>query len=180
MRYSTLFPALLAIRSTLARPSQPDIANTTTLPTHFGLLTFPHFQALDIFGPMDVLNSLFMYYRNTSIVPQFTVFSKTMDPVTSAMTDGGFGQELLPTMTFSDYLVSYDGRMEVNTTNWKKNKQNENGGGDMPSTTDKGAIDVLFVPGGGGTRRDMTEEINFVKATYPNVFTHFLPISFSH
>ena len=117
MQYSTLFPALLAIRSTLARPSQPDIANTTTLPTHFGLLTFPHFQALDIFGPMDVLNSLFMYYRNTSIVPQFTVFSKTMDPVTSAMTDGGFGQELLPTMTFSDYLVSYDGRVEVNATN---------------------------------------------------------------
>ncbi|KAI4911048.1 hypothetical protein J4E90_007305 [Alternaria incomplexa] len=118
---------------------------------------------------MDVLNSLFMYYRNTSIVPQFTVFSKTMDPVTSAMTDGGFGQKLLPTMTFSDYLVSYDGRVQVNTTNWKKNKQNENGGGDMPSTTDKGAIDVLFVPGGGGTRRDMTEEINFVKATYPNL-----------
>ena len=144
MRYSILLPALLAIRSTLARPSQPEIANTTTLPTHFGLLTFPHFQALDIFGPMDVLNSLFMYYRNTSIVPQFTVFSKTMDPVTSAMTAGGFGQEIMPTMTFSGYL-------------------------DGSSPTDKGEIDVLFVPGGGGTRRDMTEEINFVKATYPNV-----------
>ncbi|KAI4933708.1 uncharacterized protein J4E92_003376 [Alternaria infectoria] len=93
---------------------------------------------------MDVLNSLFMYYRNTSIVPQFTVFSKTMDPVTSAMTAGGFGQEIMPTMTFSGYL-------------------------DGSSPTDKGEIDVLFVPGGGGTRRDMTEEINFVKATYPNL-----------
>ncbi|KAH6870316.1 DJ-1/PfpI family protein [Alternaria rosae] len=144
MRYSTLLPALLAIPSTLARPAQPEIANTTTLPTHFGLLTFPHFQALDIFGPMDLLNSLFMYYRNTSIVPQFTVFSKTMDPVTSAMTPGGFGQEIMPTMTFSDYL-------------------------DGPSLTDKGEIDVLIVPGGGGTRRDMTEEINFVKATYPTL-----------
>ncbi|KAI4657731.1 uncharacterized protein J4E78_006119 [Alternaria triticimaculans] len=153
MRYSILLPALLAIRSTLARPSQPEIANTTTLPTHFGLLTFPHFQALDIFGPMDVLNSLFMYYRNTSIVPRFTVFSKTMDPVTSAMTDGGFGQEIMPAMTFSEYL----------------NKQKDHGDDDIPSAGDKGAIDVLIVPGGGGTRRDMTEEINFVKATYPSV-----------
>ncbi|KAI4666617.1 uncharacterized protein J4E79_002656 [Alternaria viburni] len=168
MRYSTLLPTLLAIGSTLARPAQPEIANTTTLPTHFGLLTFPHFQALDIFGPMDLLNSLFMYYRNTSIVPQFTVFSKTMDPVTSAMTDGGFGQEIMPAMTFSEYLVSCDHYVDKNKTDWTKNKQKDHGDDDIPSADDKGAIDVLIVPGGGGTRRDMTEEINFVKATYPN------------
>jgi hypothetical protein len=39
----------------------------------------------------------------------------------------------------------------------------------LPPATDKGDIDVLIVPGGGGTRRNMTEEINFVKQTYPKV-----------
>jgi putative intracellular protease/amidase len=168
MRYSFLLPALAALHSTLARPTQPEISNTTTLPTHFGLVVFPHYQALDIFGPMDLLNTLFMAYRNSTVVPQFSVLSKTMDPVTSAMTAGGFGQEIMPTTTFSDYLVSCDDHMDVNTTNRRKNKRN----GD-----DIGDIDVLIVPGGGGTRKNMTEEINFVKATYPNV--PVLPCVFS-
>jgi hypothetical protein len=170
MRYSTLLPALVAFRSTLARPTQPEITNTTTLPTHFGLVVFPHYQALDIFGPMDLLNSLFMYYRNSTIVPQFSVLSKTMDPVTSAMTTGGFGQEIVPTTTFSDYLASREQGAD-NQTVVAKNKRQGHSDMTMPPATDKGDIDVLIVPGGGGTRRNMTEEINFVKQTYPKVRT---------
>jgi putative intracellular protease/amidase len=160
MRYSSLLPALAALHSTLARPTQPEISNTTTLPTHFGLVVFPHYQALDIFGPMDLLNTLFMAYRNSTVVPQFSVLSKTMDPVTSAMTAGGFGQEIMPTTTFSDYLVSCDDHMDLNTTDLRKKKRSDD---------DISDIDVLIVPGGGGTRRNLTEEINFIKATYPNV-----------
>ncbi|KAF7676239.1 hypothetical protein GT037_005744 [Alternaria burnsii] len=168
MRYSTLLPALVAFGSTFARPKQPEFTNTTTLPTHFGLVVFPHYQALDIFGPMDLLNTLFMYYQNSTIVPKFSVLSKTMDPVTSAMMTGGFGQEIVPTTTFSDYLASReqsaDNHMAV-----VKSKRQSHDGMHLPPTTDKGDIDVLIVPGGGGTRRNMTEEIDFVKQTYPKL-----------
>jgi hypothetical protein len=174
MQYYTLLLALAAFGSTFARPTQPQITNTTTLPTHFGLVVFPHYQALDIFGPMDLLNTLFMYYQNSTLVPQFSVLSKTMDPVTSAMMTGGFGQEIMPTTTFSDYLASR-GQGVANHTVVAKNKRQGHGDMHMPPATDKGDIDVLIVPGGGGTRRNMTEEINFVKQTYPKV-QHTLPI----
>jgi len=152
MRYSSLFPALLAFRPSLSAPSQPPITNTSTLPTHYGLLIFPHYQALDIFGPMDLLNSLFMLYSNTTQTPHLSVLSKTMAPVTSAMMTGGFGQEIVPTTTFAEYLA---GR--------------ETEGSQSGNATNKGDIDVLVVPGGGGTRRDMSAEIDFVKLTYPKV-----------
>jgi putative intracellular protease/amidase len=171
MRYSTPITALVAFGSTLARPTQPEITNTTTLPTHYGLLVFPHYQALDIFGPMDVLNTLFMQYRNTTTVPQFSILSKTMDPVTSAMMTGGFGQEIMPTTTFSDYLASH-GQGAGNHTTVAKNKRQGHGEMHMAPATDKGDIDVLIVPGGGGTRRNMTEEIDFIKQTYPKVNTN--------
>src|SRR4051812_45969196 len=106
MRYTTLFAALLAIRPSLSAPSKPSIINTTTLPTHYGLLLFPHFQALDVFGPMDLLNSLFMDYSNATQTPHLSVLSKTMAPVTTAMTAGGFGEEIVPTTTFAEYLAS--------------------------------------------------------------------------
>lgn len=173
MRYSTLLPALVALRSTLARPKQPEISNTTTLPTHYGLVVFPHYQALDIFGPMDLLNTLFMSYRNTTTVPQFSVLSATMDAVTSAMMTGGFGQEIMPTTTFSDYLTSR-GQGAGHQTTVAKNKRQRRGEMQMSPPTDKGDIDVLIVPGGGGTRRNMTEEIGFIKQTYPKVNTIFL------
>ncbi|KAF7570770.1 hypothetical protein PtrM4_107720 [Pyrenophora tritici-repentis] len=150
MRYSSLFPTLLAFQPSLCAPSQPPITNTSTLPTHYGLLIFPHYQALDIFGPMDLLNSLFMLYSNMTQTPHLSVLSKTMAPVTSAMMTGGFGQEIVPTTTFADYLTGREKDQEGDSTS-------------------KGDIDVLVVPGGGGTRRDMSAEIDFVKLTYPKV-----------
>ncbi|CAA9960050.1 DJ-1/PfpI family protein [Pyrenophora teres f. maculata] len=150
MRYSSLLPALLAFQPCLSAPSKPPITNTSILPTHYGLLIFPHYQALDIFSPMDLLNSLFMFYSNNTQTPHLSVLSKTMAPVTSAMMTGGFGQEILPTTTFADYLAGH-------------------GKGKDGDSTSKGDIDVLVVPGGGGTRRDMSAEIDFVKLTYPKL-----------
>ncbi|KAF1941956.1 DJ-1/PfpI family protein [Clathrospora elynae] len=153
MRPSTLILLLAALPSALAAPSQPDFTNTTKLPTHFGLLLFPHFQALDVFGPMDVLNSLFMLYAN-STVTHLSILSKTMKPVTTAMrmsNSGDFGQKIVPTITFADYLTTHKGY-----------RDEDFGYG-------RGDIEVLFVPGGGGTRDDMTEEIEFVRSVYPKL-----------
>lgn len=155
---STFLPTALTV------PAQPPITNTSALPTHYGLLIFPHYQSLDIFGPMDLLNSLFMIYSNKTAAPHLSVLSRTMDPVTSAMVTGGFGQEIMPTTTFSEYLGSRGGNATML-------KRQGHGGMDMgaPNAANKGDIDVLIVPGGGGTRRNMSEEISFVKQTYPSL-----------
>jgi putative intracellular protease/amidase len=161
MRYPNLLPLLAALPSALSAPVQPDFTNTTTLPVHYGVMVFDHFQALDVFGPMDILNSLFMLYSNAS-TPHLSVLSKTLEPVTTAMMKGGFGQEIVPTTTFQDYLAGRDNGHGVAKT--KRHDQ-------------KPDIDVLIVPGGGGTRRNMSEEINFVKTLYPSVSTIPLPPS---
>jgi hypothetical protein len=166
MRYSTLLPLLATLPSAISAPVQPDFTNTTTLPLHYGLLVFDHFQALDVFGPMDILNSLYMLYSNAS-KPHLSVLSKTLEPVTTAMTKGGFGQEILPTTTFQDYLERGHGVAKT-----KRHDQE----GYMPPKTEKPDIDVLIVPGGGGTRRNMTAEIDFVKTLYPSVSPHSIPL----
>lgn len=180
MRSSQILPLLAAtIRSSFAAPSRPDFANTTTLPTHFGLLLFPHFQALDVFGPMDVLNSLSMLYSDSTTM-QLTILSKTLEPVSTAMKgmhgQGEFGESVVPTTTFKKYLAR-----SQNVEDDDKDCDDGAGGHaiakrqhHMPAPngtaeTNKGDIEVLIVPGGGGTRQNMTEEIAFVKELYPKV-----------
>jgi transcriptional regulator GlxA family with amidase domain len=146
MRSSALAPLLAAFALTLAKPQRPLFSNTTTLPTHFGLLVFPHFQALDVFGPIDVLNNLNMMYNTTA---DLTILAKTLDPVTTGMTGSHFAERIVPTMTFDDYL----------------NKDSSYSYGDAKRSD----IEVLIVPGGGGTRNNVSAEIDFVKTMYPKV-----------
>ncbi|KAF2830007.1 class I glutamine amidotransferase-like protein [Ophiobolus disseminans] len=184
MRISIL--ALLAadLPTTFGIPSQPPISNTTKLPTHFGVLLFPHFQAVDMYGPMDLINSISMLYANQTSM-HVTVLAKTLDPVSTAMMPGGFGQSTVPTMTFDDYFSSR--KAEDNQTSTESEDCGDGDGSHavakramrfgarqmshdkMPSKSDPGDIDVLIVPGGGGTRKDMTAEIAFVKKLYPNL-----------
>ncbi|PSN63762.1 class I glutamine amidotransferase-like protein, partial [Corynespora cassiicola Philippines] len=206
MRYSTFASLLAALPAALAAPEQPEIQNTTALPTHFGLLLFPHFQALDAFGPMDVLNTLAMLYKNNTM--HLSIISKTMDPVFTAMeptersmkmnmTHNAFGQKVVPTHTIKDVLANggkcLEGSLGHQAHGGPGHVQARHEGHDhaapasssvpaapgapavpapdagMPAADDKGAIEVLIVPGGGGTREPMTEEIEFVKQMYPKL-----------
>jgi transcriptional regulator GlxA family with amidase domain len=162
--YSTASLAVIActfLVPCLTSPLQPPITNTSTLPIHYGLVVFPHFQALDIFGPMDLLNSLFMMYSNVTTSPSLSVLSRNMDPVTSAMMPGAFGQEILPTTTFKQYMCE---RAPTNDTHLESCISTN-----VNMSAEKSAIDVLIVPGGGGTRRDMSEEIAFIAAAFPRL-----------
>ncbi|KAH9865101.1 hypothetical protein IAQ61_009047, partial [Plenodomus lingam] len=149
MHTPTILSLLLAATTTSAQnrpPVRPPFPNITDLPTRYGLVLFPQFQALDVFGPMDVLNTIDMHFSNYTNM-NLTILAKTLDPVTTARqgpqgTIGRFGESIVPTTTFSDYLA-----------------RNSSADG----------IEVLLVPGGLGTRRDVTEEINFVRAVYPNL-----------
>ncbi|KAF2177231.1 class I glutamine amidotransferase-like protein [Zopfia rhizophila CBS 207.26] len=164
MRVSTLMPLLAALHSTYATLTMPNITNTTALPKHYAILVFPTFQALDVFGPLDVLNTLAMLFNTTM---HLSVLSATMDPVTTVpqrtprmnMTHGDFGESIVPTNTFKEVLAK-SGSCPERTAGH---------GGHSMNGTDKGDIEVLIVPGGGGTREPRLEEIDFVKQTYPKV-----------
>ncbi|KAF5127082.1 Isonitrile hydratase [Metarhizium anisopliae] len=60
-------------------------------PSKFAVLLFDSFQALDVFGPLDVLNMLAM--NNTL---ELSIISTSLDPVT-ACTGPSIGQNILPT-----------------------------------------------------------------------------------
>lgn len=191
MRVSTLMPLVAALPSAFAAiPQQPPFTNTTELPTQFAMLLFPHFQALDVFGPLDVLNTLSMLYGNQTSM-SLTLLSRTMDPVGTTIKGmhgkGYFGEEILPTSTFARALGRTKDCPEkptelhdqVSSYSFGKGDDDEWGNGYArrheghgPATPHKSPvkdIEVLLVPGGGGTRQNMTEEIAFVKKIYPKV-----------
>ncbi|KAJ7019284.1 class I glutamine amidotransferase-like protein [Mycena alexandri] len=78
-------------------------AATTNLPVSFGVVLFPAFQALDVFGPLDALNLLaFQYPVNLSLI------AGTLDPVSTKPRSGAmnpmnsnFSESVLPTHTFA-------------------------------------------------------------------------------
>ncbi|KAH7399033.1 class I glutamine amidotransferase-like protein [Phaeosphaeria sp. MPI-PUGE-AT-0046c] len=194
MRLSSVAPLLAALPTALAKPSQPPFSNTTALPTHWGLLVFPHFQALDVFGPIDVFNNLAMMYKNSTSM-YLTILSRTMAPVTTGMAGmaGGFEEKIVPTTTFQEYLTK--GKPHYGKPADGKPVEDCDDGagghaiakramrfgarqdhGSMPHDMmppmppkDLGDIEVLIVPGGGGTRSNVTEEIAFIKEMYPKV-----------
>lgn len=86
----------------ILRHAQSLIHEDSTPPYSFGVVLFPGFQALDVFGPLDALNVLSF---TTKI--NLTLIAATLDPVytnrmswmTSAV-NATFGEGVLPTHTF--------------------------------------------------------------------------------
>lgn len=127
-------------------------------PVHYGILLFPGFQALDVFGPLDVFNSLAMLYgypmrlTNLAASPGSV---PTHHPSTSAL----IPNHSHPLSRFSENLV-------VDRTLEEQLKIQESSRGDERSEE---AIDVLIVPGGVGVRGDVAQEIDFVRRMYPTL-----------
>ncbi|KAF9454440.1 class I glutamine amidotransferase-like protein, partial [Macrolepiota fuliginosa MF-IS2] len=93
------------------------------LPLHFALILFPSFQALDVFGPLDALNTLKRLYPSLPL--RLSILSATPDPVSTIPSSAGlpgpaFEQQIIPTHTFTSPPPE--------------------------------PIDILFIPGGFGTR----------------------------
>ena len=59
--FAPIAAVLAALPTTLSDQIQPPVANITILPVNFGMLVFPGFQALDVFGPLDALSTLRIY-----------------------------------------------------------------------------------------------------------------------
>lgn len=86
-----------------AGPNAPDCPKYPAEPPaslRYGMLVFPAFQALDAFGPLDVLNTLAFEYKNNTIA----IIAKTLDPVstTAPRMNTTFAQSIVPTHTFDN------------------------------------------------------------------------------
>ena len=73
-----------------------------SVPLAYGVVVYPGFQALDIFGPLDALNSLSLVYPlNLSVIAQTLDPVSTKPPGTLGNPRSDFGQSITPTHTFS-------------------------------------------------------------------------------
>jgi transcriptional regulator GlxA family with amidase domain len=154
MRATNLIAALATATFTNAQkplPPMPPLANTTAVPLHFGWVIFPNLTPLDMFAPMEMLIGLSIYYGNVTGKMQMTILGAEHTPSSCGPPNSQFGMGLSPTITFDEYR-------ELEKTGFKEGKGAE-----------KGPIDVLIVPGGGGTRGNVTREIAFVKDVYPSL-----------
>ncbi|KAF7513698.1 hypothetical protein GJ744_007749 [Endocarpon pusillum] len=131
---------ILLFSSPVAMAESNRGVQTTAPPKQYGMLLFPAFQLLDVFGPLDALTTLSRKYRmNLSLISS----SSTLDPVTTrsgapAMNpmNSTFFQSVLPTHAIKD----------------------------APD------LDVLIIPGGIGTRaRDLNATIDYIRTTYPKL-----------
>jgi transcriptional regulator GlxA family with amidase domain len=125
-------------------------------PVRYGVLLFPGFQALDVFGPLDVFNSLAMLYHFPT---KLTMLAATADPVETSHQRAG-------KMMFSHPETDVSQSMIVDRTFHEQLELQEL---DSHGKARAGAIDVLIVPGGVGTRNDCEAEVEFVKWMYPSL-----------
>jgi transcriptional regulator GlxA family with amidase domain len=130
-----------------------------TKPVHYGILLFPGFQALDVFGPLDVFNSLAMLYEfpmkltnlaaTAGSIPTYHPSTRSIVPAAShPMTS--FSESICVDRTLEQQLAI----QEAAANSGERNAD---------------VIDVLIVPGGVGVRADVTAEIDFVRRMYPTL-----------
>lgn len=94
-----------------------------------GALVFPGFQSLDLFGPLDIFNTLSLKHPI-----ELSVISTSLDPVSTQWKEGQVAQSIVPTCTLEDARTDYD---------------------------------LLIVPGGFGTTKDVDPYVDYIKRAYP-------------
>ncbi|KAI4525261.1 class I glutamine amidotransferase-like protein, partial [Schizophyllum commune Loenen D] len=98
----------LALAALAGLACAQDNSTNSTLPVNFGMVLFPSFQALDVFGPLDALNLLSMQYP----LNLYLISSTTLDPVSTKARSAGmnthnsnFSEAIAPTHTIHDAPV---------------------------------------------------------------------------
>ena len=127
-------------------------------PVHYGILLFPGFQALDVFGPLDVFNSLAMLYNYPMRLTNLAATSGSV-PTYHSSTHKLIPSNAHPLSRFSENLVvdrTLEDQLKIQESVTDGDKSEE-------------VIDVLIVPGGVGVRGNVSQEIDFVKRMYPTL-----------
>ena len=95
-------------------------------PNHYAIVVFPGFQALDVFGPLDILNVLSFSEPTLKLsILAETLEAVPVKPVHLNHLNTQFNQTICPTHTYTDVITG---------------------------AFDSDAIHVLLIPGGIGTR----------------------------
>ncbi|CAA7270117.1 unnamed protein product [Cyclocybe aegerita] len=100
--YSALPVGLLFVVQGRGQDINDTSSDPLPLPQNYGVVLFPAFQALDVFGPLDILNLL-----SISQPLNLAVLAPTLDPVSTKprMTthaNSNFSQSIIPTHTFDN------------------------------------------------------------------------------
>jgi putative intracellular protease/amidase len=116
------------------------------------MVLFPGFEALDVFGPLQVLNILSeQTHLRLSLLSSFIAPVSTRSPDPAAHRTGSiYSQEIVPTGTFNNFI-------DAMCTDRSPER--------------KSIIDVLLVPGGARTRfpNTINPVIEFVEKVFPAV-----------
>ncbi|KAH9926615.1 class I glutamine amidotransferase-like protein [Epithele typhae] len=124
----------------VASPIRAQDTNTTT-PSHIGILLFPSFEPTDVFGPVEVFQALGRGHTHISLSLISNSFDDTLAPVSTAPPAD---------------------RNALNSTAYVAVVPTHTLAAPPPD------LDVLFVPGGIGTRLSGLEPtIAYINATYP-------------
>ena len=113
-----------------------------------------------MYGPLDVFSGLAMtYFNETGKNMHLSILSVNSTPSTTtpSLAELTFGMPIPVTVTLADYLAA-------TATNFTSNSSSCPEKGAIP-----GPLDVLLVPGGGGTRKDVSHEVDFVRTVYPSL-----------
>ncbi|KAL8767614.1 MAG: hypothetical protein Q9209_005944 [Squamulea sp. 1 TL-2023] len=82
-----------------------DNSTKSKLPTSFGILLFPTFEALDAFGPLNCLNDLSRLPIHNDNPITLSIIASTIEPVSTQNPSSPspvFGQSVLPTHTLDN------------------------------------------------------------------------------
>lgn len=117
---------------------QNEDVNSTAVPRKFGMLVFPSWEHIDVWGPIQVFKIVARSYHL-----ELAIIAETLDPVSSGprapkfnLVNSSFYPSITPTHTLTT----------------------------APN------LDVLIIPGGGGTREPEMENIlKYIRNTYPKV-----------
>lgn len=112
---------------------------------HYAIILFPGFQALDAFGPLDILDmlSLSQPEMHLSILAETRAPVPVKPPAREYNPNPAFSQSVMPTVTYEEMLTNGDSQ-----------------------------IDVLIIPGGIGTRAPpgaINPTVDFVRKIEPRV-----------
>ncbi|KAI1326538.1 class I glutamine amidotransferase-like protein [Xylariaceae sp. FL0255] len=137
--------------------------------TKYGLVLFPGFQALDVFGPIDVLNSLARPNGAPGSEISLAIIAATLDPVCTTLSpsfsgpSGSFYQTAVDTISGMGQSILNIGQSIVPTHTFESFLEEVEAG--------KREVDVLLVPGGFGTRVLAIADpvVDFVGKIFPHV-----------
>ncbi|KAK7700889.1 hypothetical protein SLS57_011936 [Botryosphaeria dothidea] len=90
---------LFSLSTLLSVATNPTV--TAKVPVNFGMLLFPAFQALDVFGPLDALNILSWQQPMNLYLISDTLDPVSTKPISASMNklNSNFSQSIVPTHT---------------------------------------------------------------------------------